>query len=994
MRYIDQDKIYELTEQGFSIFAHYFTESVIRNPKHYIKAREEKSASARVSWYQNYWRITDYGNQSELNSSKAIDFVMWKENLSYYDALQFIEQVIIRREIEPGTFTRSRYVPEYSYREMTPEDKKGAYNFTFKEHPSEDDLSAFGRYVTEEHLDHFYCKTIDSYEYCSNNKKLNRDVVHCFKSTKDFPMFLFDDGNYKKLYKPMEQEKKNRFFYIGTKPDNYIYGLKQILEAENEFVSDDPDDDEQEPLKKPDNKPNAVVVDLFRCSGESDAINLYSIGFHSYWLNSESKDFTWQMFKEVDDLCKNHYQVMDLDATGQREALKNALKHIDIYTIELPTWLKYKTDWRGNPCKDLKDFINIAGNTEESTRYDMLVLKRASMRVKFWNKILDKKTKSYNYNLNMEDFFFFLKANGFYQMDSVYHKKAGYCYVKLDGKVAELIHPDDIKRIIKRFTKDWIRSKKLMDAKEILNKLNGSAQITESNIDGLEKIDLDFRNYNQFAEYLHFKNCSLKITKDKIESIKQIEVPNYILGKLYVNQRTISHLIDRNFRMNELPAIEINASPEYQELLDKIANAKTDEERTDLNVDESNFPDIDKYDIKINDNFIFVQFLRDLSRIHWRKEIERKEELTIVEKKEENLMLANLMFVLGYHCAQFKDPGKAWLTLLQDYLISAVGTASGGSGKSLLSKAITFCRASFYKGGKKMGDKNVWQFFYDGLTEFHDFIEVDDMHEFADFTQLYTDITGAREVNPKNYTAIVLNYEDSGKMLVSYNYTLPNTDASTYRRLLNCAVSDYYHERTKVNDYRESRSPLTKFNRRLYDDFTEEEWVKFYNLIAYCIQLQQRFYKIQPNMTNLDKQQYRRLMAAGLGKEEEFLKWANIYFQKCQGEKPEYSPEHTGYFNVPVIKLVAFEAFKKTLTPKQAADYKVNRFKTHVEAWCNYHGYTFNPEELINDKINKRITKTIDGESKEVFYISTAVKPIIELPEVSNNDLSEELLPF
>jgi len=1007
MRYIDQQKIYELTEQGLTIFAHYYSEAVIRDPKHYIKVRDEKSASARISWYQNYWRITDYGNQSELNSCKAIEFVMWKENLPWYDALLFIEQVIIRREIEPGKFTPGKYKPEYSFREMTPDDKKGNYNFTFKEHPSEDDLSTFGRYVAEEHLDHFFCKSVDQYEYCTTHKKLNRDVVHVFKSTKDFPMFLFDDGNYKKLYKPMEQEKKNRFFYIGTKPDNYIYGLRQILEAENEFVNDDPDDDDQEPLKKPDNKPNAVVLDIFRCSGESDAINLYSIGFHSYWLNSESKDFTWQMFKEVDDLCKNHYQIMDLDATGHKEALRNALKHIDQYTIEMPQWLQYKTDWRGNPCKDLKDFINIAGNTEDSTHYDVMVLKRAALRVKFWNKILDKKTKAYNYNLNMEDFFFFLKANGFYQMDSVYHKKAGYCYVKLDGKAAELIHPDDVKRIIKRFTKDWIRSKKLMDAKEILNKLNGSNQITEANIDGLEKIELEFRNYDRNTEYLHFKNCSIRITKDKIESIKQYEVPNYILGKLYVNQRTITHLIDRNIRVFDVnadengvkrtkPAIEINATPEYQALLDKIAIAKTEEERTDLYVDESDFLDIDRYDVKINDHFIFVDFLRDLSRIHWRKELERKEKLTVTEEKEENLMLANLMFVIGYHCAQYKDPAKAWLTLLQDYLISAVGTASGGSGKSLLSKAITFCRASFYKGGKKMGDKNVWQFFYDGLTEFHDFIEVDDMHEFADFTQLYTDITGSREVNPKNYTAIVLDYVDSGKMLVSYNYTLPNTDASTYRRLLNCAVSDFYHERTKVNDYRESRSPLTKFNRRLYDDFTEEEWVKFYNLVAYCIQLQQRFFKIQPNMTNLDKQQYRKTMAAGLGKEEEFLKWANIYFQKCIGEKPDYSPDHVGYFNVPIKRNVAFKIFTATLSPKQASDYKANRFKTHLEAWCQYHGYVLNPEDKINDKLNNRITKTIEGDSTEVFFISTAIANGANYETTAPADVppTDEIRPF
>ena len=998
MRYIDQEEIYKATEQGFDIFAHYFSATVVRDEKNYVKAREdEKSASARISWYQGYWRITDFGNQSELNSARGIEYVRWKEHLPYYDALLFIEQVIIKREVEPGKFKQSKYKPEYSYREMTPEDRKGKYNFTFKEHPSETDLLAFGRYVTEEHLDHFYCKTVESYEYCTHHKKLNRDVVHCFKSTDDFPMFLFDDGSYKKLYKPHEEEKKNRFFYIGDKPANYIYGLKQIQEAENEFIVEDPDDEDQEPLKKPDNKPNAVVIDVFRCSGESDAINLYSVGFHAYWLNSESKDFTWQMYQEVDSLCRNHYQVMDLDATGHSEMMKNALKHIDQYTIQLPSWLKSKTDWRGNPCKDLKDFINIDGNTEERTRYDLIVLKRAALRVKFWNKNLDKKTKSYNYNLNMEDFFFFLKANGFYQMDSVYHKKAGYCYVKLDGKAATLIHPDDIKRIIKRFTKNWIRSKKLMDAKEILNKLNGSNQITEANIDGLEKIDLEFKNYDRHTEYLHFKNISIKITKDEIKKVNQTEVPNYILGELNVNNQKITHLIDRTMRVLDKPAIEVKSTEAYQQLLDKIAAARSDEDRSNLQIEETDFPDIDKYEVTVNDNFFYASYLRDLSRIHWKTELELKQKLTPQEVKEENLMLANLLFVLGYHCSQYKDPAKAWMSLTQDYLISSVGTASGGSGKSLFYKGVHYVRSTFVKPGKKMGDRNVWQFFYDGLTGFHDFIDIDDMHEHAETTQLYTDITGDREINPKNYTAHILDYKDSGKMGISFNYQWPNNDPSTLRRILNCAVSDYYHERTKTNGYRESRSPLSKYGRRLYDEFTDEEWIKFYNLIAYCIQLNHRFHKIQPTMTNLEKQQYRRAMSAGLGKEEDFLKWANIYFQPCPGTKPKISPDEIGYLNVPIIRSVAFEAFKKTLTAKQTSDYRTSKFKTHLEAWCLYNDYVLNPENMINDKKNNRIMKDVNGETKEVFYISTdpAATPVADVnPDTIHFPNENDTLPF
>lgn len=152
-------------------------------------------------------------------------------------------------------------------------------------------------------------------------------------------------------------------------------------------------------------------------------------------------------------------------------------------------------------------------------------------------------------------------------------------------------------------------------------------------------------------------------------------------------------------------------------------------------------------------------------------------------------------------------------------------------------------------------------------------------------------------------------------------------------------------------------------------------------------------------MTNLELQQYRRAMSAGLGKEEEFLKWGNIYFKPCDGAKPDISPEDVGYLNVPIIRSVAFEAFKKTLTKKQADDYKTSKFKTHLEAWCLYNGYVLNPENMINDKKNNRIMKNVGGDTKEVFYISTDPAAIaIAVPEPNAESIhfadKHDILPF
>ena len=882
---------------------------------------------------------------------------------------------IIKRELGSGDFKKPQYRPDYSWREMGVGDELKKYNFKRKEKPSKHDLEAFGRYVTPELLKEFHCVALEHYEYCSFSKKEKKDVVHIFKSTDDYPIFLFDYNNFQKLYKPHDPEKKNRFNYVGDKPKDFVYGLERVESADLEFEADDNGN-----AKTPEEKPEARVRDLFRCSGESDAINLASLGYHVYWLNSESAEYAEGQFSKLNALCENHYQIMDLDATGKSMAIKKGLQYISIKTVQLPSWLLLKRDFRGNPCKDLKDFINLSGTNQDYTRKNFDVLKLTAMPMKFWQKKVDKNKGTVTYNINLEYYYWFLQANGFYSMDSNYHKKAGYCYARIHGKIVELIHPDNIKKIIKRFTKEWVRKQNLFDTIAILNKINSSNQISEANLQELEEVNLNFKNHDRHTEILNFKNGSLRITKDKIEKIKHNELPNYILGELEISRTNIvSHIIDRNIRRIDRSPIEVKATKQYQELLDKYNSAKTDTERDAINADMAMLPETDRYEVTFNDeNFIFASFLRDLSRLYWRKELENKQELSVDEKKEENLCLVNLLFLLGYHCSQYKDPSKPWMSFLQDMKISEVGQSSGRSGKSLLSQAINHVRASFYIGGRKLNDKAQYQFLYDGLTEFHDFIEVDDFHEFGDFDFFYTQITGKREVNPKNLAPYALEYADSGKMLMSSNFELQNTNNSTFARLLNSGVSDYYHESTKYNDYKETRSPFTKYGRNLYMDFTDDEWDKFFNLIAYCIQLQMRFFKIQPAMGNLEKRQLRREMSKGLGREELFLSWANDYFSnKPEDWRENYSPTDRGYFNTLIIREDAFASIKATLPDSKARAYSPSAFKKHINAYCDYYDFVFNPAELsVNKKeeapLKRRILKTIEGKSKECFFISTS----------------------
>jgi hypothetical protein len=214
-------------------------------------------------------------------------------------------------------------------------------------------------------------------------------------------------------------------------------------------------------------------------------------------------------------------------------------------------------------------------------------------------------------------------------------------------------------------------------------------------------------------------------------------------------------------------------------------------------------------------------------------------------------------------------------------------------------------------------------------------------------------------------------------------------------RLLFGGVSDYYHEKTKYNDYKETRSPLDKYGRRLYDDFTDDEWNKFYNFIAYCIQLSKRFGKINPPMENLEKRQLRRAMITGVSREEEFFNWANDYFKPKPDNvelTTEFSPSDApyGYFNMLIFRDAAYDTFVKTLADVHARKYTPQIFKKAVASWCEYYSYTLNPKHVCTDK--NRIIRTVDGKTRECFFISTL--PQEELDSIVLTPEEEGKLPF
>ena len=146
-----------------------------------------------------------------------------------------------------------------------------------------------------------------------------------------------------------------------------------------------------------------------------------------------------------------------------------------------------------------------------------------------------------------------------------------------------------------------------------------------------------------------------------------------------------------------------------------------------------------------------------------------------------------------------------------------------------------------------------------------------------------------------------------------------------------------------------------------------------------------RFDKIQPPMENLERRQLRREMSEGLGREENFLKWADDYFQVWEtqnGFRPARSAPDAecAYLDTLFCRSAAFQHFMENsgISENKRKSYNAQRFKTHLAAWAKYHGFVLNPERIANTK-DGRIKQKIDGKVVELFYISTNPNDLIEI---------------
>jgi len=999
--YIEQQDILNATNGGLDIIHQLYPDSVGSETRHNrkFKVREEKTPSASLKRADDgNWLVTDFGNDSQPRN--AIQCYMFEHGTDFISTLRILAANY--NVISPDK-PQLAITSDYSERPAEPDEAERKWSWDIRKSFTDAEIEAiiskkvlaaigWKKQIPQSYIDEkgdlkltvedkvmepynkivaafkeYHWHPLVSYSLVKDRKKMT------FSSNEHYPIFLIDEGTHQKIYQPKHPDKSRRFMYAGEKPKDFIHGLAQLNKAfeanKKKFEAEESEniienaDSEGGPLgaaddKKTDKSKSPKIKELILCSGGSDAINIALLGYRVIWMNSETAKLYQYQYDKIMIMIEKFYQLPDIDATGKKAAHELNMQYLDMICIELPESLKNYKDARGNACKDVRDYLNHFGRKE----FKQLV--EVALPYRFWERKAryegrgeNRYFAGYDYDFDNVQAYNFLLKNGFGRL-AVGDKKTDWMYVRKIGNIVYEQHPNDVKSFIHNFLRERLHDKNLRNA------MFRTTQLGESSLSNLDLIEIDFSDNTTDSQFIFFQNKTVEVTISEIKYHKSGTIERFIW-----EEDLLPHRID-----------EAKQSP------------------FTITKDELN-----TFDIVIHDKTCpFLKYLVQTSRVHWRKEMEERivgllpadrvkyqEDnhcvidgplLTAEEVDEQKQHLINKIFGIGYLLHRNKQRDKGWFIWAMDNKLSDEGKSHGGSGKSILFDMAmrAMMPKNFYINGRNQrltDDPHK----YDGLTEHHRYILIDDAHEYLNLEPFYPDITGDIKVNPKGKQPYSIPFKKSGKFAFTSNFPPRNLVPSTERRMVYAVFSDWYHNKGESDDYKEMRDPKTDLGLKLFDDFDHGQWNSFYTSMLHCI----KFFlgteeKMRPAMENVNKRNLLSIMG-------NLHDWALVYFSEDAGnvDKPIVREEASTSYNV---------YNGKKITPQQ--------FSSKLKAFCKYYGYVFNPIELQdkNHKIIKKVVaKTYIAQSdtwealhgaqkvsKEMFYIQT--KDELMPSDESNSD--------
>ena len=178
---------------------------------------------------------------------------------------------------------------------------------------------------------------------------------------------------------------------------------------------------------------------------------------------------------------------------------------------------------------------------------------------------------------------------------------------------------------------------------------------------------------------------------------------------------------------------------------------------------------------------------------------------------------------IGYLLHTYKNKVNNKAIMLNDEVIS--DNPEGGTGKGLFVQGLREIRRTGILDGKSFDDKK--SFPYQTIAQDTQILVFDDVKKNFDFESKFSLVTEGITLERKNKDAIKLSVEDSPKMVLSTNYAIKGEGNSHNRRRHEVEFAQYYNQK---------KTPYDDFGRQLFDDWDDDEYIRFDNYMVGCIQ--------------------------------------------------------------------------------------------------------------------------------------------------------------
>ena len=893
-------KVYAVTNDGLDILTDICPaiESVVANYKKPFRLRQnDNSPSAYLCPPKNggdCWHVKDYGMVEGGGYFSPLDLYMWDRGYGQDKFRIALEELAEKYGVQEA-LKASINKPQIEQRTALPEEMGQAPMVTLLEGFAGVNLSVWGSRVKTEHLERLGWSAVASVTTTTDGKTTIR------KPTATYPIFALKCDY-------IDESGKPQVFYKVYEPLNYDKRHRFLMAGNKpksgNYIYGLP------ALRRAFEERGEEKLDVVvLVSGCSDAVNALSMGFQPVWLDSETKGLPEKDYHLLLKYARRVVNIPDIDDTGIKAGVRLALSIPSIYTAWMSEGDMFGLhDNRGRRRKDLKDYLHLHPDTKAMQR----LVDRAKC-AKFWS-YKENKSGQKEYVISRSSLDYFLELNGFFTIKDDNRKEPAY--VRIDGiKVTPVMAKD-----IVSFLKQWIEHQGL--PKALQDKILRSRDLPTNHVSTLRMLEgLDFSKGTATSQYFHFRNRWVEITaKDIIQHQYSDETSHYVWA---------GSIIDHDFR--KMP-------PMFQ-----------------VEKDEDG-----RYCVSLTEELpksLLLRFVANTSRLHWRKKDEGGLELSEEEFYDEHLCMASKLANIGYLLHSHKSESSAWATFCQDSTLSeAEDECNGRSGKSFYLKAIGAMLNTFPIEARTA---NVVEnrFLYDGVTADTDLIIVDECHKNLNYDAFFAKITGDFRAEEKGNHPFLIPFVSSPKFAFGTNYVLKRHDPSTEGRIWPQVFSDYYHVKTPLNDYRETRTIRDDFGQNVMGtEYPEDLWQADIAFMLQCVQ----FYlslpvsdrKIMPPMSRIE----RREQMAAVGKD--FKQWADDYLAPDSGN---------------LDRELKAEDMLSSFNNETRYNWPPKRLTQHLKDYCQLaeHIHCLNPASVTGkSKDGERWMKRDEnGRQKTCYYI-------------------------